>query len=325
MTIYELKYNLLLFLLFMSVGSFGQQPVATATLDTNAMLIGDQVLLTLQFSGPSDAQIAWPMIPDTILEKIDVLEREKIDTLIQEESRTTSYSQNILLTCFDTGFYVIPPIPFYYRVLPDTTIFLAETRMHFLAVHTLAVDTTKPIKPIKGPMRAPLTFREILPWIIVGLVAVGLIIFLIYYLRKRKKKEPVFRIRPRIKLKPHEVALTEFEKLRVKKLWQKGKVKIYYTELTDILRHYIEGRFNVAAMESTSAEILHDLLGVKEINRSIWDEVGKLLMQADMVKFAKEIPTPDENERNLEKGIQFVNDTMQRDDPTPTLPLEGRE
>ncbi len=307
---YELKYKLLLFLLFMSVVSFAQQPVASATLDTNAMLIGDQVFLTLQFSGPSEAQILWPSIPDTILEKIDVLEREKIDTLISEEGQTTSYSQNLLLTCFDSGFYTIPPISFYFRLLPDSTIYVAETRMHFLAVHTLAVDTTKPIKPIKGPMRAPLTFREILPWIIVGLVAIALIAFLIYYLRKRKKKEPIFRIRPRVQLKPHEVALTELEKLRVKQLWQHGKGKAYYTELTDILRNYIEERFHVAAMESTSAEILHDLLGVKEISRSVWDELGQVLMLADMVKFAKEKPMPDQNEESLEKGIQFVNDTL---------------
>ena len=310
MTNYILKYKLLLSLLLISIVSFGQQPIATATIDTNAMLIGDQVNLALQFSGPSGMQIAWPLIPDTILEKIDVLNREKIDTVMNKQSNTTSYSQNILLTCFDSGFYTIPPIRFHYRMLPDTTIYVTQTRMHFLAVHTVAVDTTKPIKPIKGPMRAPLTFREILPWIIVGLVVIALIIFLIYYLRKRKKKEPIFRFRPRIQLKPHEVALTEFEKLRVKQLWQQGKLKGYYTELTDILRNYIEDRFNIAAMESTSAEILHDLLEVKSINRSVWDDLGKMLMMADMVKFAKENPTPEQNDENLEKGIKFINNTV---------------
>ena len=244
-----------------------QQPVATATLDTNVMLIGDQVGLSLQFTGPADVQVLWPSIPDTLLEKIEVIERNKIDTLFSESGATTSYSQNILLTSFDSGFYVIPPIPFYFRVLPDTTIYVTETRTHFLAVHTLAVDTTKPIKPIKGPRRVPLTLWEILRWILAGLAVAGVIAFMIYYLRKRRKKEPIFRLRQRVQLKPHELALQELEKLRIQKLWQEGKLKEYYSELTEILRRYMENRFAVPALESTSAEILNDLLGKPEVKR----------------------------------------------------------
>jgi len=159
-------------------------------------------------------------------------------------------------------------------------------------------------------MKATLTFREILPWILVGLAALLLVIFLIWYFRKRKKKEPIFRLRPRVQLKPHELALMALEKLRVKKLWQQGQEKAYYTELTDILRDYIENRFAVPAMESTSAEILHDLLGIKEIDRAVWDELGQVLMLADMVKFAKEKPVSEQNENILETGIRFVNDTV---------------
>ncbi|MFH1159751.1 MAG: hypothetical protein V1733_02245 [bacterium] len=304
-----LKYKLLLSLLFASIQTDAQEPVATATLDTNAMLIGDQVGLTLQFTAPLKTQVLWPTIPDTVLEKINVLERGKIDTLISANKTTATYSQNILLTSFDTGFYVIPPISFFYRELPDTAINVTETRIHFLAVHTVPVDTTKPIKPIKGPMKAPLTFREILPWILLGLAIAGMIAFLIYYLKKRKKKEPIFRLRPRVLLKPHEIALTELEKLRRRNLWQQGKVKEYYTELTDILRKYIEDRFQVPALESTSAEILHDLLEISQIQRETWEELGNVLKLADMVKFAKEKPTSDQNEQSLEKGIRFVNET----------------
>ncbi|MFH1937812.1 MAG: hypothetical protein ABIK52_09635, partial [Bacteroidota bacterium] len=306
---YELKYKLIFTLLFASIQSIAQQPVATVTLDTNVMLIGDQVGLTLQFTGPSGAQLHWPSFPDTILEKIAVIDRSNIDTLVSGTGQTTAYSQQILLTSFDTGFYVIPPIPFYFRVLPDTTIHLVETRHHFLAVYTLAVDTTKPIKPIKGPRKAPLTFRELLPWILAGLAAAGLIAFVIHYLRKRRKNEPLFRLRPRVQLHPHEIALQELEKLRIQKLWQQGKVKEYYSALTEILRKYIENRFSIPALESTSAEILRDLLEIPEVNRETWDQLGQLLMLADMVKFAKEKPAPAKNDESLEKGIQFVNDT----------------
>ncbi|TSA28407.1 MAG: hypothetical protein D4R67_03910 [Bacteroidetes bacterium] len=309
MLIRLIKYKLLLTMLFMAFQADAQEPVATAALDTNNMLIGDQVGLTLQFTGPAGVQVLWPSIPDTVLGKIDVLLRDRIDTTLSETGTTTTLTQRLLLTSFDTGFYVIPPIPFYFRELPDTTIRVAETRHHFLAVHTLAVDTTKPIKPIKGPHRAPITFREILPWILIGLAAAGIIAFIVYYLIKRRKKEPVFRFRQRVQLKPHEIALQEMEKLRIKKLWQQGKIKEYYSELTEIVRRYIEDRFLVPALESTSAEILHDLLELPEISREVWDQLGKLLMLADMVKFAKEKPLPEQNEESLERGIQFVNQT----------------
>ncbi len=302
-----------------------QQPVATATLDTNVMLIGDQVGLSLQFTGPADVQVLWPSIPDTLLEKIEVIERNKIDTLFSESGATTSYSQNILLTSFDSGFYVIPPIPFYFRVLPDTTIYVTETRTHFLAVHTLAVDTTKPIKPIKGPRRVPLTLWEILRWILAGLAVAGVIAFMIYYLRKRRKKEPIFRLRQRVQLKPHELALQELEKLRIQKLWQEGKLKEYYSELTEILRRYMENRFAVPALESTSAEILNDLLGKPEVKREAWDTIGQVLILADMVKFAKEKPAPARNEQSLEKGIEFVNQTALVEAQGSGLRAQGTE
>jgi len=304
-----LKYKLIITLVFMGFRMDAQQPVATATLDTNVMLIGDQVNLLLQFTGPAGSQVLWPSIPDTILENILVIDRSNIDTLNDNGKQTATLSQNILLTSFDTGFYVIPPIPFYFRVLPDTTIRISETRTHFLAVHTLAVDTTKPIKPIKGPRKVPLTLWEILRWILIGILVLALVSFGIYVYKKRRNKEPVFRLWQRIQLKPHETALQELEKLRILKLWQQGKVKEYHSELTEILRRYIEFRFAVPALESTSAQILHDMLEMPEVKSESWELLGQVLMLADMVKFAKENPSPVKNEESLENGIQFVNQT----------------
>ncbi len=303
-----LKYKLILSLLFVWVQSFAQQPVVSVTLDTNVMLIGDQVGLQLQFTGPEGMELLWPAFPDT-LDKFLVIDRSPLDTLPGEPGKPVTLTQRLLLTTFDSGLYTIPPIPVYYRMLPDTTIRIAESRPHYLAVHTVAVDTTQPIKPIKGPRTVALTFWEILRWVLIGLAALLLIAFVIYYLKKRKNKEPVFRLRQRVQLQPHEIALLDLEKLRIRKLWQQGNLKGYYTELTDILRRYIEARFTIPALESTSAEILHDLLGIPGVNREAWDLVGQVLMLADMVKFAKEKPSPQKNEESLERGIEFVNQT----------------
>jgi hypothetical protein len=313
----KITYTSLLFLLLVVVSShtFSQMPVATAKLDTQEILIGDQLNLRLSFSGLSGAMVAWPILPDTLTSKVDVLDRGLIDTLKNRAGQDSAYIQNILLTSFDSGFYEIPSIQFPFMVADDTNLYAVQTRPTYLMVHTVAVDTTKPIKPIKGIMSAPLTFRDILPWLLIGLLALLIITFVIYYIIKRKRKEPVFQLRPRIKLKPHEIALRALEQLRTKKLWQQGAVKQYYTELTDVIREYLEARFNIPAMERTTFEILRDLKDTSKADEGSMELLKKVLELADMVKFAKWKPGPDENNASLEEGIRFVEQTRLIEDP----------
>jgi len=289
---------------------FSQNVTVTAKLDTNAMLIGDHIGLTISFTGPAKTQVLWPFIPDTILKNIQVIGRGKIDTTYTPDKLTATYKQFFNLTCFDTGFYNIPSISFGYRNLPDTNQMMTLSDPMMLAVHTMPVDTTKSIKPIKGPMKIPISFREMLPWILIGIGVVAVVFTLIWYLRKRKKNEPIFRLKSKVVLLPHERALQELEKLRIKKLWQGGKIKEYYTELTDILRIYIETRFIVPAMEQTSSEIMDSLVAKNEIQKDPLNKLNQVLIAADMVKFAKSKPLPRENEQSLELGIEFVNLTV---------------
>lgn len=316
-----LKYKLIIFLIFSSLFSVSQEVRVAATLDTNSILIGDQIRLNLQFSGPSGTRVRWPLFADTLTKNLNIVRYGTIDTIPSEDQRLTLLTQRLTITSFDSGYYAIPPIPFYYVEDQDTTVRMAETYPLLLAVHSVAVDTTQPIKPIKGPMKVPLTFREILPWLLLALAILLVIGGVFYYLKKRKKAEPVFSFKPKLKLKPWEIALTELEKLRAKKLWQQGQIKLYYTELTDILRRYLEARFSILAMESTSAEILHDLLAKPELERAHWDQLGQVLMLADMVKFAKALPLPEENEKSLIRATEFIQHTKEKpEEIRPSLP-----
>jgi hypothetical protein len=171
------------------------------------------------------------------------------------------------------------------------------------------VDTTQAIKPIIGPLKVPITFREMLPWILAALAVLLLIAGLIWYLNKRRKKQPVFVLKPKVVLSPKEAALREIEKLRMKKLWQAGRVKEYHSELTEILRKYIEGRFQVPALEQTSSEISESLSNQAGCPKQALDRLSHLLVLADMVKFAKVQPLPAENEKSLSEGIEFVHET----------------
>ena len=304
-----LKTDLLIIFLALLTGSYCQDVSVTAKLDTNAMLIGDHVGLTLKFTGPPKSQVLWPFMPDTILKSITVIGRGKIDTVYAADKKSVTYSQQLNLTCYDSGFYTVPSIPFRYRIMPDTTVTVAQSSMMLLAVHTVKVDTTQAIKPIIGPLKVPITFREMLPWILAALAIILLIAAVIWYLNKRRKREPVFTLKPKVVLLPHETALQDIEKLRLKKLWQAGRIKEYHSELTEILRRYIEDRFQVPALEQTSGEITMSLMNNPGCPRPALDKLGNLLIMADMAKFAKVQPLAMENEKSLNDGIEFVNET----------------
>ena len=291
------------------VKSFGQEVNVSAKLDTNAMLIGDHVGLTLKYTGPSNSQVLWPFMPDTILGKITVIGRGKIDTAFSADKKNVTFTQALNLTCFDSGFYTIPQIPFRYRLLPDTAGLFSRTTMLLLAVHTVKVDTTQAIKPIIGPLKVPISFREMLPWIMAALLILAIIAVAAWYYIRRRKQEPVFRLKPKVVVLPHERALRDIEKLKNKKLWQAGKVKDYHSELTGILRLYIEERFHVPALEQTTAEITESLLDHDGCHEKALNRLGNILVMADMVKFAKSQPLALENEQCLIDGIEFVNET----------------
>jgi len=307
-------YSIILLLISVASPAFAQSFQAVARLDTNAMLIGDQVKLDLEFSFPEKTLIRWPGIGDTILRSIQIIDRTKIDTSFSKDKKMVKFHQTLLLTSFDSGFYMIPPIRFYYRQPPDTTIKIAQTETLLLKVHTLAVDTTKAIKPIKGPLKVPLTFREVIPFILLGILIILIILGVIYYLKKRKKSEPIFRIRPKIELPPHEIALGELEKLRLKKLWQGGRIKEYHSELTDIVRIYIERRFGIMAMEMTTMEILGSLKGSDHLPGEIMEKLNYMLTLADLVKFAKMQPLPTENDMSMDNAVRFVHGTTIKKD-----------
>ena len=106
--------------------------------------------------------------------------------------------------------------------------------------------------------------------------------------------------------------ITAREKLAILKdanLWQSGKYKDYYTDLTDIAREYLEGQFDIDAIEMTSDEILEEVRKI-QLDNVIFNKLQNTLTTADLVKFAKATPSPTENENAFKDINSFIEDSF---------------
>jgi hypothetical protein len=312
-----LWHAVFLLCLAFSVGSvvYSQEPRVLATVDTNKLLIGDQTYFRITVENKSGLTVEWPIISDSLIKGIEIVKRFLPDTL-SKQNEGIKIQEKFLITSFDSG----------QHNLPSFKIVLSSGLKHdsiatnpvSVWVSTLPVDTAKAIFDIKKPYGAPFTFREILPYIGIGIGLLLLIILIIYIARRLKKQKPL--LPTRINTEPaHVTALRNLDLLKEEKLWQQGQVKKYYTKLTDIIRIYIEQRFEVSAMEQTSDEILAALKKIAIDDESCFAALREILTLADLVKFAKALPLPNENESNILNAYLFVNHTKAVDKPNELM------
>lgn len=305
-----IKKSFGIFILIILVSLMGetkaQQTGAWSSLDSNAIMIGNQVVFELGITVPLNSSVLWPQLADTLTANIEILNRTKIDSTITEND--ISLSQKLLITSFDSGYFEIPPQEFKFAFENDSIVYTTSTGVLFLQVFVPVVDTSQAFKPIVGPIGEPYTLAEVLPWIIVAIAVSFIIALLIYFIIKRRRKQPVFKRKPKPKLPAHVIAINQLEELRLAKVWQSGKIKKYYTELVDITREYMVNRYNFDAPEMTSYEIISELKS-HDINKEVRGKIESVLNLSDMVKFAKAAPTPLENDLGLSHCMDFVNET----------------
>ena len=308
-----MKRTKLLFLLplfqLLSVMVSAQDYRLDAKLDSTKIMIGDHLQVKLSLSLPTGAKAMIPPITQEVLagSGIDWIATSPFDT-IQQDGRTV-LQQTITITSFDEGTYHFPAIPV---IGEEEEMALAWSDSLMFVVETIAVDTTAAIRDIHGYERVPLTFREIIPYIGITLLAVAIlaliIVLIIKYHKKQKPVQVIVKTKP--KEKPDVIALKALEALWLKKLWQEGHVKLYYSELTEILRVYIEYMYDIYAMEMVSAEIMEEV-AKKSIPTEAYNQLKDLLQTADLVKFAKWDPLPNDHSRCFDEAKSFVKITTE--------------
>lgn len=209
-----------------------------------------------------------------------------------------SVNQNMvyLATCFEEGEHMLG---------------IGEDSIVLIVNDVPDVDTTKAeIKDIANIMREPFTFWEIFRWVLFAVGIAVLVWIIVFMVRKIKRKEPIITLPKPAPLPPHAVALEELELLRRKELWQAGRIKEYHTELTEILRRYMQQRFNIDSFEMTSDQTLDAFEECCRGKNESHELLRQVFRMADMVKFAKAEPQGYEHDLAMKNAKSFVEATV---------------
>lgn len=288
-------------LLLIPCALWAQNPVSVSS-SSRKILIGDQITIWLKYQqkGTELPQIQWPSAPDSVPGLVWV-DQGKIDTFKTKDSFVLK--QKLTLTGFDSGNYFIPSFSF--------TIFsknqasrIIHTDSLLVQVQTLDVDTTKAFKPIKGVKDMPITWLDYWKQILLGFLGLCFIVVMaLYFVFWRKKKEPESaKVPPE---KAHERALRLLAELKEKHLWQSGEIKAYYDNLSLIIRAYLENRFGISALESTSDELLKATHKMTEL-KAFRKQLRQIVQTADLAKFARANPMPEEHEACMNAAEDIV-------------------
>lgn len=301
-----LAYNVCL--LLTAAASAQDVPRVEASLSVDSIMIGDQFDLTVRVEKDLMQVVDFPMFDGAFGDEaeVEVLSESPADTLASGERRQTLLKR-YRMTVWREGAYNLGRFPaMYFDKNRVDTLFSADSLRIFVSTFDIDLEKDKP----RGIKKIPWLFGEWAHWLWLGLAGLALVAGAVWLWRRFRSRIPF--LAPREVLPPHVEAIRKLEALKHQKLPQNNRSKQYYSAMTDILREYISRRWNVGAMEMTSAEITAALApahSAGEIDPKRWVDLRELMAAADMVKFAKHTPTLDEAEADWFRAYYFVEET----------------
>jgi hypothetical protein len=301
--------RLIVFLLLLTASltaqqSTNEQVLARAELGRKTIKLGDQIWLEVNISAPPGTEVSG-LAPGYIneLPGLEVIQEKAISVVAETPERLLQ--QRFLITSFDTGYIAVPSLPFVFRAaggLMDT----AFTNGLLLTVKALPVTDDGELQPIKPIIEEPLNLLDFW-WLFLVLVLAAGGYFVYKYRQRMAQVAPP----PPPPPPAYVVALGALDQLESKQLWQNEQTKAYYSELTRILREYLEGRFDVQALEMTTRQITTKLGQRTDFDQGLAKELGKLLQLSDLVKFAQARPAVELHPEGLLRVRTFVATTGQ--------------
>lgn len=281
------------------------QSMIRTEVDTAVVTVGDRITLTVSVEHPSDAQVEWP---DSIsLEPFEVLDARASAPRSAGERSVSTLA--LSLTAFELGALEIPS--FEVSVIgPEGESETLETDRSAVEVVSVGADEGGDIREIRGPFAIPVgALRVLLTLLLVLLPA--LLAWLLYRRWRGRAGEDERGVRGPPPRPAYELALEALAALEVSPMLERGRVKEFHIEVSEILRTYIERRFRVDALEMTTREVLAGLerAGVDEELRGA---LRRFLEQCDLVKFAKVRPDAEASRDVLQLGRWIVERTIPR-------------
>lgn len=301
---------ILLFLAYVVVAQ--AQVLVDVKIDSLQLLIGEQTGLTLDVTCDANQHPVLPPLKDRsmLTPGVEVVKALEPDTQLLNDGKRMQLTQRYIITSFDSALYYLPPM----EVVVDTTHY--KSKALALKVYSFPVDTLH-LDQFFGPKdieNAPFSWDDWAGVVYGSLILVLLILLIFVMLVWLKQGNPIIRIvRHKTKLPPHQVAMSEIQRIKEEKSWAAEDSKAYYTQLTDTLRTYIQERYGFRAMDMTSTEIIERL--TQENDETALYELQQLFQTADLVKFAKYNTLINENDANLVTAVNYINQTKLEIDP----------
>ena len=294
---------------FLGIQCDAQVTFLSGRSNADTIVVGQPFDYQLSLTIPKDFYVEWKQFDDTLSKSIDVISVGEVKTTPINNSDNVIMTQDLKLTSFDTGYVYVPEIAISYsKSLQDSVRHTLRTNEKELYVTTVAVDTTQAFRPIKDVMRQGITAKEIIPWAAIIVVIAGLVYLIIYLKNHRKPKEVVVEEKKKPTIPAIVTARAKLAEMKDNELWNNPKTKDYYTDLTDIAREYLEGQFEIDAVEMTTDEIMTAVnkLNLSNLTKS---KLQETLTTADFVKFAKANPSAEQNKQSFSDINTFVEDS----------------
>ncbi|MBN1466020.1 hypothetical protein JXA02_09675 [candidate division KSB1 bacterium] len=291
--------------------------VVDSHVDRNKILIGDVIHYSVIVTRDKNLELLMPSTAENLgmfeIRDYAVREPRIVDDQIVEQ---VDYE----ISTFDTGDYLIPEVAIQYRAQGDSSWQTLMTEPHDIVVESLNPDEAGDIRDIKPPMTPPRDYARLIKSVISGVLLLAVILFVLYYLKRRREGKSLIPMRGKPPRPAHEIALEALQRLRESDLLSSGKVKEFYTELSDIVRQYVEGRFYMPAMEMTTTQLVNVMREQNLPDKDI-EKLNALLARSDLVKFAKLEPPADENTASLQLATDYVNETKLVFDPVDDVSI----
>lgn len=299
--------GLCLVLALCSAITYGQQGTISvdSKVDKSTIRIGDLVTYSVIVTRSPGVQLIKPELAENLgafeIRDYEVHEPKQQDGEIVEQV-------DYIISTFDVGEFEIPPLTFRYTVGDDSTQHELKTQPLNIVVESLKPSEAGDIRDIKNPLNLPRDYRHLILWgsIILATLILAGIAFYIWYRKRTGQGLLPQRVEP--PRPAHEIALEKLEALKSSSLLQEERVKEFYIELSEIIRHYVEGRYFIIALELTTPELIENLERANVASEHV-QLIEDFLQQCDLVKFAKYRPGDEEIAQDIATGYRIVEAT----------------